>query len=229
MFRLITFVFVAFISTLTYSQQTVIGPPAYGIIKTAIFNTDSPRFYPSLYNRYLKGDTSLTIEDFRHLYYGYTLQSKYIPYQQSKYEPQMMSYLKKDRLSSVELNEFIKVAELKLQELPYDIRTLNILAFSYAQKDDSVMNQLYTFKKNMLVKAILSTGNGRTEKTAYHVIDPMHERDIINELGLKFVASNNLANALCDYLVVLPNEQNIRGVYFDISRILKTQAERQRN
>ncbi len=89
------------------------------------------------------------------------------------------------------------------------------------------MHEITKFKKEMLVKAILSTGNGRTEQTAYHVIDPIHEQDILNELGFKFAGSSNLSNALCDYLIVQPNEQNIRGLYFDISRLLKVRAQRQ--
>lgn len=212
-----------------YSQSQYIGKPQYEKIKANIFDSGSSKFYPSLYDKYMNGDTSLTIDDFRHLYYGYTFQSKYVPYKESKYEPQMMGFLRKGKLSSAEVDEFIKIAKLKLQELPYDIRTLNILAFSYAQKGDSVMNAIYKFKKEMLVKAILSTGNGKTEGAAFHVIDPVHERDILNELGLRFATSSNLANALCDYLVVLPNEKNIRGVYFDISRLLKVKAERQNN
>lgn len=229
MSRLFLFLLIAFISISAISQQLYIGPPEYEQIKTAIFDDSSPKFYPSLYNRFIQGDTSLTIEDVRYLYYGYTFQSKYIPYQESKYESQMLVYLRKGRLNTAELDEFIKISELKLKELPYDIRTLNILAFSYSQKDNEEISQQYKFKKELLVKAILSTGDGKSEKTAYHVIDPIHERDLLNELGLRFATSNNLANALCDYLVVQPNEQNIMGVYFDISRIMKASAERQKN
>ncbi len=229
MLKLSLFIFVAFITFSVLGQQIYTEPPKYALIRTEIFDSNSAKFYPNLYSRYMQGDTSLTVEDFRYLYYGYTFQSKYVPYQESKYEAQMMVYLRKGRLSTAELDKFINIAELKLKELPYDIRTLSILAFSYSQKDNEEMSQLYKFKKEQLVKAILSTGDGKTEKTAYHVIDPIHERDILNELGLRFAASNNLANALCDYLVVQPNEQNIRGVYFDIGRIMKASAERYRN
>jgi hypothetical protein len=229
MTRLIQFLLPILISYTAFSQQEYLGPPEYDVIKSNIFDNSSPYFYPNLYNRYLEADTSLTNKDFRYLYYGYTFQSKYIPNQESKYESQMMAYLRKGRLSSTELDEFIKIAELKLKELPFDIRTLNILAFSYLQKDDNLRSAQYKFKKEMLVKAILSTGNGKSEQSAYHVIDPNHERDILSELGLKFAASTNQANALCDYLVVHPNEKNIRGIYFDVSRLLKVRIERQRN
>ena len=227
MTKLFTFLLILSISFSAFSQQSDFTVPAYGLIRASIFDNGSSFFYPNLYDRYMQGDTSLTVEDFRHLYYGYTFQSKYIPYQQSKYEDQMLVYLKKGRLSSKELDKFIEIAKLKLKELPFDIRTLNILAFSYTQKSDSAMNTITKFKKDMLVKAILSTGDGKSEKTAFHVIDPTHERDILNELGFRFAGSSNLANALCDYLIVQPNEQNVRGLYFDITRLLKVRAERQ--
>jgi len=229
MTKLIAILLTLSISFSVWSQQNNFKKPAYNLIRVSIFDNGSPFFYPNLFDRYMQGDTSLTVEDFRHLYYGYTFQSKYIPYQESKYEAQILSYLKKGRLSSTELDKFIKVVELKLKDLPYDIRTLNILAFSYAQKKDSTMNAITLFKKNMLTKAILSSGDGRTEKTAFHVIDPFHERDILNELGYKYAGSSNLSNALCDYLIVQPNERNVRGVYFDISRLLKVRSERQQN
>ncbi len=229
MTKIITFLFSILISYTSFAQQTFLGKPEYGIIKSSIFDNSSPYFYPDLYKRYIEADTSLTIKDFRYLYYGYTFQSKYIPNQESKYESQMMVYLRKGRLSSAELDEFIKIAELKLRDLPFDIRTLNILAFSYLQKDDSITSARYKFKKEMLVKTILSTGDGKSEQTAFHIIDPVHEMDLLNELGLKFAASTNQANAFCDYLVVHPNEKNIRGVYFDVSRLIRVRIERQQN
>ncbi len=229
MTKIITFLLSILISIIAFSQQKFIGKPEYGLIKSSIFDNSSPYFYPDLYNRYINADTNLTIKDFRYLYYGYTFQSKYIPNQESKYEPQMKMYLSKGRLSSAELEEFIKTAELKLKELPFDIRTLNILAFSYSQKEDSITSAQYKFKKKMLVKTILSTGDGKSEQTAFHVIDPVHEMDLLNELGLRFATSTNQTNVFCDYLVVHPNEENIRGIYFDVSRIMRVRIERQQN
>jgi hypothetical protein len=209
------------------AQQDNFRKPDYDLIRKGIFDNNSPFFYPTLFDRYQNGDTTLTIEDFMYLYYGYTFQSRYIPYQESRYQDKILSYIKKGTLSSKELDEFIKIAELNLKDLPFDIRTLHILVFSYSQKKDSLMSAITSFKKEMLLKTILSTGDGKTERTAFHVIDPAHEFDILNEMGLKFAGTSNLTNALCDYLLVSPNEKNIRGYYFDISRILKVKAVRQ--
>ena len=211
----------------SWSQQEDFKRPDYNTIRNGIFDNNSPFFYPTLFDRYQNGDTTLTVDDFMYLYYGYTFQSRYIPYQESRYQAQILSYIKRGTLSSKELEEFIKIAELNLKDLPFDIRTLHILAFGYSQKKDSLMSAITSFKKEMLMKTILSTGDGKSERTAFHVIDPAHEFDILNEMGLKFAGTSDLTNALCDYLLVSPNEKNIRGFYFDISRILKVKAARQ--
>jgi hypothetical protein len=103
---------------------------------------------------------------------------------------------------------------------------LNILAYSYKQKGDSIAFQSENFKKKMVIKAIKSSGNGLKENTAFHVIDPSHEFDFLNELGLTYVGSNDMTTGFCDYLIVQNNEYNIRGLYFNISRILNVKAER---
>ena len=174
------------------------------------------------------GDTSLTVEDFRYLYYGYTFQSMYIPYQASKYQDKMITYMKKGSLSEKEVGELIKLCELNLKDLPFSIRTLNLLAYSYQQKNDSVSSHVADFKKSMIIKAIQSTGDGLTEKTAFHVIDASHEFDFLNEMGLQYAGSSDMTTGLCDYLLVSANENNVRGYYFNISRILNVKAERSR-
>lgn len=216
-----------FVAMSSWSQIAEYKKPDYEMMRKQVFDSNSPYFYPNLFDRYQNGDTSLAVEDFRYLYYGYTLQSVYVPYKESEYSGKMLFYMKKGALSSAELDEFIKLAELNLKDLPFDIRTLNILAYSYSQKGDSLMYSITKFKKDMVIKAILSSGNGSSEQLAFHVIDVAHEYDIINELGLRFAGNSELSNPMCDYLIVQSNEKNIRGLYFDIGRILRVRAERQ--
>jgi hypothetical protein len=218
-------IFVLFYNQM-FSQDEISGPPEYGKMRLQIFDNTSPFFYPKLFERYQTGDTTLTVEDFRFLYYGYTFQSKYIPYQNSKYADKMIAYMKKGTLTEKELNDFIKLAEQNLRDLPFDIRTINILAYSYKQKKDSLSYQIADFKKKMIIKAIQSTGNGLKEKTAFHVIDPSHEFDLLNEMGLEYAGSNDMTTGLCDYLIVQSNNLNVQGYYFNISRVLNVKAER---
>jgi hypothetical protein len=209
-----------------FSQVGSFSPPEYEKMRLQIFDNSSPFFYPRLFERYQDGDTSLTVQEFRYLYYGYTFQQKYIPYQVSRYQDKMIAFMKKGTLTSKELSEFIKLSELNLIDLPYDIRTLNILAYSYKQKGDTSSYLRADYKKSGILKAIQSTGNGITEKSAFHIIDPAHEYDILKEFGLDYAGSNDMTTGLCDYLFVQANEQNIRGFYFNVSRILNVKAER---
>jgi hypothetical protein len=211
-----------------FSQRQNFTPPQYEKMRLQLFDNTSPFFYPKLFERYCSGDTTLTLEEFRFLYYGYTFQSKYIPYQQSKYQDKMISYMKKGTLTEKDLNEFIKLAELNIKDLPFDIRTLNILAYSFKQRGDSAAFCLENFKKMMIIKAIQSSGDGLSEKTAFHVIDTSHEFDFLNELGLEYAGSSDMTTGLCDYLLVHSNESNVLGLYFDISRILNVKAERKK-
>jgi hypothetical protein len=226
MYRIVFLPILLLISIQLFSQEGNFSAPDYGKMRLQVFDNTSPYFYPKLFERYQSGDTSLTVEDFRFLYYGYTFQSKYIPYQPSRYQAKMIAYMKKGTLTENELSEFIKMAELNLKDLPFDIRTLNILAYSYKQKNDSILYHISDFKKSMIIRAIKSTGNGLTEKAAFHIIDPSHEFDFLNEMGLQYVGSNDMTTGLCDYLIVQHNNLNIQGYYFNISRILNVKAER---
>jgi len=71
-----------------------------------------------------------------------------------------------------------------------------------------------------LLKAILKTGDGTSEKMAYSVISVSHEYEILIMLGLKFAGSQELIGS-CDYLLVKENDKNIEGVYFDVSRLFE--------
>ena len=224
--RIAYLLFILFLSAQGFSQNNVFVEPDYKSIRKQVFDNTSEYFYPKLFNRYLAGDTTLSPEHFRYVYYGYTFQVSYIPYQESRYQDKMLVYLKKGTLNSKELNEFIKLAELNLKDLPFDIRTLNILSYSYRQKNDTLHSQIADFKKTSIIKAIFSSGNGISEQTAFHIIDPAHEFDIINELGYRYGGTSDLSNSLCDYLMVQPNENNVRGLYFDNSRLLHVKAER---
>ena len=59
--------------------------PRYEAIWAETANPTSPYYYPTLMSRYERGDTTLTLEDFRHLYYGYPEQPGYKPLLNSPY------------------------------------------------------------------------------------------------------------------------------------------------
>jgi hypothetical protein len=138
----------------------------------------------------------------------------------------MIAFIKKGTLTSKELDEFIKLSELNLKDLPFSIRTLNILAYSYKQKGDMESYRIAEYKKTGILKAITSTGDGSTEKTSFHIIDPAHEYDLLKEFEFEYAGSNDMTTGLCEFVFVQPNDKNIQGFYFNLSRILNVKAER---
>lgn len=209
------------LTSLPIMSQKEYKSPQYGIIKQEIFDENSDYFYPNLVKKYLQGDSSLTIKHLRYLYYGFTFNPGFEPDKESRYRDQIMVYLRKEKLTDEELQKFISICEETLKDLPFDIRTLNILAFAYKMNNNIVMSDITTFKKDMILKAIESTGDGKTEKTAFHVIDRSHEYDLINEHGLRFATESNTQDPRVEYLLVTQNEKGIRGYYFDISVIFE--------
>ncbi len=57
-----------------------VGSVDFDAIKQESLNPTSEWYYPKLKERLLKGDSTLTKEDYRHLYYGSVFQPSYAPY-----------------------------------------------------------------------------------------------------------------------------------------------------
>ena len=80
---------------------------------------------------------------------------------------------------------------------------------------------VWEFRMNHLIQAILSTGDGKAPETAWYVISPVHEYNILNRLGLTgkdFV----FVEPYYDYIEVDKNPLKIEGYYFNVHYILDT-------
>ncbi|MBN1251888.1 MAG: DUF4919 domain-containing protein, partial [Bacteroidales bacterium] len=153
-----------------------------------------------------------------HLYYGYIFQANYSPNPGSVYQQNLLVYLKKAKLSESDLKQMIKYSNLILKELPFDLKTLHILAYCYNELGDLENNHLIDYKRIMIIEAIFSSGDGLSEKTAWHVISNAHEYDIINELGYRYGGQQTIG--LCDYVLVAQNSDKIEGFYFRMSNFI---------
>ncbi|WP_418693831.1 DUF4919 domain-containing protein, partial [Alistipes ihumii] len=68
----------------------------------------SPYYYPAIYMRYMSGDTTLTLEDYRHLYYGYAWQPGYKPFETPAAKDRILNILAKDSLAEA---DYLKIVE----------------------------------------------------------------------------------------------------------------------
>lgn len=55
------------------------GKPDFKEIEKAINDKSSPFFYNALMKRYSNNDTLLTMDEYRHLYYGYSSRTAILP------------------------------------------------------------------------------------------------------------------------------------------------------
>lgn len=202
-----------------FAQQEIIGKPNYKKIKKSIQKKSSEFYYPVLMERFKNGDSTMTIDEKRHLYYGYTFEDSYSPYSRSKYGDSLREILKKSELNDKELNNMHKFTDSMLMEKPFNFDAMNYQLYVFDKKQDTINFNKTIDKINILLDAILSSGDGEEKKTAFYVIETSHEYFLLNILGFKFGGSQSLIEHY-DYLEVAENDTGIEGLYFDVSPCL---------
>lgn len=214
------FIIFLVLSQLTYSQETNFQKPDYKKIEKAIKSKKSDFYYPKLMDRYLNGDSTLTVEEKRHLYFGYSFQPEYAPYGRSAYNDSVKAIIQKQVLDPVDYDLLLKYTDSLLAHNPLDLRALNNRMFVYNYKEDEkgLMNNV--IKMNIIFDAILSTGDGTSQETAFYVIYPTHEYEVLRMIGFSFAGQQSLIGN-CDYLTVKWNNYGLSGFYFDVSPCLK--------
>ena len=185
-----------------------------------IRNYNSHLYYPYLIKRFLNNDTTFTLKELRHLYLGYSFQEGYNPYRVNKHPEEIMKLYSQPTHTAAECDTIIDYAIRLLDNFPFDLIQMHLLAYAYKTKGDKEKAQIWTTKMRQLLEAIRSTGDGKSPETAWYVINSTHEYDIINSIGYKadkyvFVEPNY------DFIEVSENPDKTEGFYFNVSRMLK--------
>lgn len=212
--RKILFILVAFVCMVSaYAQEQ--QAPNYQLIRSQIQNSKGPNYYPTLMRRYLANDTTLSMEQYRALYYGFSLQEDFVPYQTlNKKLMEVRKSLNKSNGSPKYCPEAIKVSQAVLDDNPFDLMAISTIAFAYLQMRDTVSYQLWNDKQNSLLDAITSSGDGETKESAIHVINIEHEYEVLNRLGLQ-IEKDSLCNNQIEYIRVKENAEDIPGIFFN--------------
>lgn len=207
------------LGSVSLMAQTEEEAPDYTKIARDINNRDSELYYPRLIRRFAANDTTLSLEDYRTLYYGFTMQEDYDPYRVSPYAIKLKEFSTADSISLNACDSIVKYGLKAVADFPFDIRSMNLLIYGYKCKKDEEQRRIWTERLKNIIDAIISSGDGETEESAFHVIYPAHEYDIINRFGLSAKSTTLIPPAL-DYIEVDENKFNIKGYFFNISRIL---------
>ena len=192
-------------------------------VKEVIENPNNIYYYPKLMRSFLSDDTTMTIEAYRNLYYGYTFQEDYNPFRESVYSNVVEQLYYKQPHSRAECDSIEKYARMSLDDNIFDLNQMKYFIFSLKEKKKYNRAALRQFRLDRLIATIMSSGKG-TKEEPWVVIAPEHEYNIVNFLGYVATDHEELGNGL-EYITVEPVAgKSTKGFYFDVSRMMEVAA-----
>lgn len=196
----------------------------YGAIKKAISDPNSSTYYPKLMKRYLDFDTTLTLDEFRLLYYGYIYQPDYDPYNKHMENNALSVYLEKDKITLADCEKIISFVNISMSEKPFHFHNLRMAIYAYHVKGEKKEAEKRIAMLNGIINAILSSGDGKSLRSAYHVIFTIHEYEIVNYLG--YNADYQELKSVWDVIYLSKNKDKIPALYFNVEEMLAAYYER---
>ena len=117
----------------------------------------------------------------------------------------------------------ITLAEKWLAKLPVDTSVMYVTAFNYLRlRQYSEFSRMY-YQYLGLIDSILSSGDGKTVNTAYHVISLTEEYAVLNELKLELEEQALVSG--CDAMTCTDRDGNKVVLYFNVSRVLQARKK----
>jgi len=149
-------------------------------IRRDVNDPSSPFYYPKLMGRYQQNETVMNLNDYRHLYYGYLFQEDFNPYRHNEASTKNESLYYKNSHTRAELDSIISYAETALDDNPFDLSQMNFLIYALRARGKVNRANIWQYRLNHLIQAIISSGTGADAEHAWYVINPRHEYDIVN-------------------------------------------------
>lgn len=212
----ITILLLSFVVTVAAFAQNSFTPVNMEVVKTAV----SGNKYAKLLDRYNTFDTTLTIDDYRLLYYGAVFQSSYSP------DPSLKQKEINESITKRDFTNVILLCDEVLKKYPISL-TANFakgLALVSANANDTVYSS-YMNRYASLLRAIASSGNGKTAKTGFKTIFIADEYEMIYKyFGIKQHFAQKV-DGICDVFDVQPSDKwPDKKIWFDASEIFKKEA-----
>ena len=192
----------------------------YEQIKKNIDNKESNLYYSKLWDRFQKGDSTMTMEEKYHLYYGYVFNKKYSPYTSFSDSKTIMEILNKQNITEEDWTELISLTDVAQKVDPFSIRNIYYQKIGYehlGKSNDATINDQ---KIRCILNAMSSTGDALSKETAIHVIAVNNEYDYMFSMNVS-MESQVLIDGGYDLLYLQPNEDGIEELWFDIKQPLE--------
>ena len=187
-------------------------------VKEITLNPKADFYYSKLLKSFSGTDTTMSLEVFRDLYYGYVFQEDYNPFRQSQYGTVVEQLYYKQPHSRQECDSIEKYANLSLADNMFDLDQMQYYIYVLKEKKKYARAAVEQFKLDNIIAAIMSSGKG-TKDEPWVVISPLHEYNIVNFLGYIAVNHTEMGKGI-DYIAVKKRGRSkTEGFYFDVSRM----------
>lgn len=204
-----------------HAQDEFFDAPDLKMIERNVKEPASSYYFPRLMEKYLAANNELTLEESRHLYFGYPTQPGYVPTDTSSYNNLLAQTLSKSAFSERDYQQILQYADALLQEDPFNLRALNAKLLVYAQQNKSDEYMKVARQRKAVQDAIISTGDGMSDKTPFYVIKVAHEYDMLPFLGYSFGGEDKIVRGgRVNYLSLGDNRFGVERVYFNISPVV---------
>ncbi len=205
-------------------SRTSLGKPDLNAIRQASTDPASDFYYPTLLNKFMANDTTMTDEQFQYFYYGTLFQEDYDPYRpiyHAKEHDALKHIYLKDNQSRSERQMMLDYAIAAIEDNPVNIQQIGYRVNVYEKNGKHDLAKIWQYKLNHILLVIAASGTGTDPETARTVVYPEHEYDLLNIAG--FTATGQRFEAPhYDYITVKQrNNNDPEGFYFDISEMLR--------
>ncbi|MFI3298872.1 MAG: DUF4919 domain-containing protein [Rikenellaceae bacterium] len=202
-------------------------PPDMDVVRAAITNPASDYYYESLFERYEALDSTLTFDDYFHLYYGFAEQVSYMPLLDNTARTELEEILSGRSTPTVsDYERAIVLINTILTIEPFNLRDINALAYVYAMVGDESRAEQLMQRVEVIAQVIMSTGTGLAEKEPWWIIYFAHAEDIVSLLGHTQQGIPIIISKDVELLSIVKEKgRKQKGCYFNYSLIYARDAD----
>ena len=200
-------------------------------IQNKTMDAESPFYYPSLMMRYNAGDETLTDEDYHYLYYGYAYRDEYKPLAVNPDLDKMLmlaSGIDPDKPDRATLETMVSVGNDALKRDPFSPKILNLMSFAYGALGDKEQEKAWSDRMNGVIRTILGSGDGFTQKTPRHILMFDHALDVMASEGYTYGKSRIISRTVEFIPFTAPRmvgDKKRKGLYYDFGRVYWNKPE----
>lgn len=198
-------------------------------ILAEIIDGESSNYYPHLMERYMAGDTTLTLDDYYYLYYGFVYDDNYRPLEPDPGEHDVLAILATTEYpDSLQLVQIVEAGNRIMVRDPFSPSNLNFLTFAYGKLGDRVNERINYDRMNKVMATIAASGSGTKESSPWHVLTFQHAADFTAWRGGEIIRRQVRSRSVEYVQLRVKDEDGNKGYFFDFSRVYMKRPEQEK-